>query len=141
MILNRSISNARVETCRLVLAGFVLLNVLILSLMPAGFMPEFNADGKVAIVICSGLGEKTIYVDADAAPDHPHDNPSHDDQSAPNTCAYYLAQGYALTTPGVGLAGPVAFEITNFAAMRDHNAEILRASRPAVRGPPAFMLS
>lgn len=40
------------------------------ALLPAGFMPVFSAAGMPQMVICSGLGTKTIPGDAEHAPRH-----------------------------------------------------------------------
>lgn len=57
----------------------LLLALIVRSLIPVGFMPGQTNIGKVQIVICSGYGEQTIYVDKDQAPsgmpvhETPHD--------------------------------------------------------------------
>jgi hypothetical protein len=39
------------------------------SIIPAGFMPDINASAAgTKLVICSGIGEKTIYLDQDGQP-------------------------------------------------------------------------
>lgn len=51
----------------LVMAGLALA---VQSLIPAGFMPEMGKRAGGFITICSGMGEKTVYVPGDSAPDH-----------------------------------------------------------------------
>ena len=40
----------------------VLVAFVAKSIVPVGFMPVFNKDGFTQIVICSGMGEKTITI-------------------------------------------------------------------------------
>ncbi len=56
------------------------------ALMPAGFMPSIAADGSYELVICSGMGEKTIRVSADGTPLQDQGAP----QSGDGACAFQL---------------------------------------------------
>jgi hypothetical protein len=70
---------------------FVLATILCLFLMqaliPSGYMPSFDKDGKIAIVICSLEGDETIYVDADQVPFSGEKNHPPSDHSQ-STCPY-----------------------------------------------------
>lgn len=46
----------------------LLAAIALRALLPAGFMPSFTADGTYELVICSGMGEKTVRVSADGTP-------------------------------------------------------------------------
>jgi hypothetical protein len=48
-----------------------LLGILIRSLIPTGFMPEFSQAGT-AFVICSGVEIKTVYLDENGQPTSGH---------------------------------------------------------------------
>lgn len=116
-------------------AALVLLGLLFQALIPAGFMPAFGHGGKVALVICSGLGEKTIFVDADDYGSADHD----DDNSA---CPYFLAQA-SVTVEGVpamaDLPQPVSSHIILASSALLDDQPYLPA--PPARGPPAAILS
>lgn len=74
---------------------FVAVAFVVKAFLPSGFMPVVNKDGFTQIVICSGMGEKTITVPSD-------DMPSQDHQNAPSdkVCAYQiLASAKLLFTP------------------------------------------
>ncbi|MFM2042913.1 MAG: hypothetical protein RLY86_1489 [Pseudomonadota bacterium] len=51
-------------------AGILLVVMFVRALIPAGFMPDAEAAsrGGFALVICTGMGERTILVDADGLP-------------------------------------------------------------------------
>jgi hypothetical protein len=119
-------------------AGLMILGVLLQALIPAGFMPSFAKDGKVALVICSGLGEKTVFVDADdySAPDHQSDN---DDNSA---CPYFLAQTPAQLSSPVIVADAM-LPVADLVVFNTSDTLIDQPYLPAppARGPPAVILS
>ncbi len=60
----------------LMMAG---LAIAVQSLIPAGFMPEMGKQAGSFMTICSGMGEKTVYVPGDSAPDH---------QAGQSACAF-----------------------------------------------------
>jgi hypothetical protein len=66
----------------------VLLALICQFLIPAGFMPNLTGAGKTALVICSGMGEKTIFVDAAGSGSDQTPASSH----SGDTCPYFLAQ-------------------------------------------------
>lgn len=68
-----------------------LLATLSQFVIPAGFMPHITGAGKVALVICSGIGEKTIFIDAAGSGSDQTPASSH----SGDTCPYFLAQGGA----------------------------------------------
>ena len=63
------------------LAHLLLLAVGIRALIPIGYMPDFTAavDGVFKVVICSGMGAKSVAFDADGEP-LPDQDVSHNDQ-------------------------------------------------------------
>lgn len=79
------------------IAGWaVLWAVVLISLVPVGFMPDLSRAGKVAVVICSGVMEKTIYVDPatgqpDSQPDkkssHKHEKSKDGNEKSP--CSFF----------------------------------------------------
>lgn len=83
------------------IAGWaVLCAVVLISLVPVGFMPDLSRAGKVAVVICSGVMEKTIYVDPatgqpdgqpDSQPDkkssHKHEKSKDGNETSP--CSFF----------------------------------------------------
>jgi hypothetical protein len=63
-MLNQTSLNA-LKSCLLLLA---LMGILVKGLIPLGFMPDFSKHAGTAIVICSGIEQKTVYVDQDGQP-------------------------------------------------------------------------
>jgi hypothetical protein len=89
----------------LMFIGFALKAVL-----PAGFMPDAKS-GVVAMVVCSGMGEKTIYVPDDGNKDHA---PKHEQK---DYCPYQVltqAKGFIDHAPQ---ALPVTFHYINAAVV------------------------
>jgi hypothetical protein len=114
--------------------AFVVLGVFVKSVLPAGFMPTVNADGFTEIVICSGMGEKTITVPSDENTDSPHE----EDRQASEVCAYQiLASGkILLNAPAFALAAPAMTTLPSaFASDRIVFAASNRSF--TARGPPS----
>lgn len=115
-------------------AAFLLLTlfaVIVKSFIPAGFMPE-SGTGFTKLVICSGLGEKTILV-----PTEDENYPSHEKQN--DICAYQILTAQkAAGAPDaiiVGLAPHIA-KIDYLLATAGASPPPLPASFSA-RGPPS----
>lgn len=110
-------------------AAVMVAALLVMALIPAGFMPSFGADGKVAIVICSGMGEKTVFVDADDAPAG-----THQDTEA---CPYFLAQSpTTMDAPVLFIDTPIYHIVSTF-SHDDAFVGGVRILSPPARGPPA----
>lgn len=61
-------------------AHLLLLAIVSRALIPIGYMPDFqSADGVFKVVICSGMGAKSVSLDADGNP-LPNQQSSHDEQ-------------------------------------------------------------
>ncbi len=58
------------------LTVFLMLALLLAAFMPAGFMPGRDADGKAALVICTAMGQQTVWVDAGQVPVKPGNEPA-----------------------------------------------------------------
>ncbi len=69
------------------------------AIIPAGFMPE-NKNGFMEMVICSGMGEKTILVPNSETPSSEHDN----DTTAKEVCAYQVLASGKVLVPAPVLA-------------------------------------
>ncbi len=71
--------------------AFILLAFVMQAMIPAGFMPGTDNDGKMKIVICSGNGFVTKLVDIDQLPANEDDTgqgTDHDHESSHSTCPY-----------------------------------------------------
>lgn len=103
---------------------------LLKALIPAGFMP--GAEGGMAkLVICSGLGEKTIYVPADGQPSSDHK------KSSGEHCAYQVLASLKnfVTPPQILLPLPQNVFIANETATQQVITS--RIDTPfTARGPP-----
>lgn len=74
-VMSRSMSRSVTPFLRLISVSFLtlaLLGVFIRALIPVGFMPDFGQQAGTALVICSGLETKTIYVDDKGQPAPAH---------------------------------------------------------------------
>ncbi len=123
------------RSARAFAAALALCAFLLLAFIPAGFMPSFAPDGKVAIVICSGMDSKTIYVDADQAPA----GPSHERADA--ACPFMLAQASAAPSP-VAIIAPSPV-ILSTPVLPSPGGIILSAADLALlpaRGPPSVAI-
>ena len=97
------------------IAGLLLLAVVLRGVVPPGFMPKHASDasghGLYAMVICTSMGTKTVYVPADKAPQMPAPAP-HAPGSASGAC-HFLSLGTDPSTPPAGNVISFAFQKTN----------------------------
>lgn len=102
------------------------------AIIPAGFMPE-SKGGFMELVICSGMGEKTIIV-----PSEDPQSPSHQNKKADKACAFQaLTSGKALVPAPIALL-PVP-DVTQVPAVISNNSvapSFYQLSFEA-RGPPS----
>jgi hypothetical protein len=114
------------------MAFLVIFAMFLKSAIPAGFMPTFDKEGFTQIVICSGMGQKTITVPSDNAP-----ATDHQDNASAKVCAYQmLASGKIILPPPVAiLPAPIvtrAFSVI----MEDVHAAFSTTLPFEARGPP-----
>lgn len=103
------------------------------AVIPAGFMPG-SSDGTIAMVICSGMGEKTVYMPASQVPD----GPDNQDSVAKDHCAYQLSASQKnILTPPVFIDAPTQI-YTNLGYIWQDQAALFthRALSYTPRGPP-----
>jgi hypothetical protein len=114
------------------MALLVILAVLVKSAIPAGFMPSFDKSGFTQIVICSGMGQKTITVPSDDAP-----ATDHKDNASAKVCAYQmLASGKTILPPPVAII-PAPIVTRAFAVTIEHVHAAFSTTLPfEARGPP-----
>jgi len=111
----------------------VVLAFAVKAVLPAGFMPVLNKDGFTEIVICSGMGEKTIKVPAEenAPADHP-------DENAGEVCAYQvLASGKILLSPLTTEISAPVIEAASPLFFSDGLTQTLTTYSLTARGPPS----
>ncbi len=82
---------------RLLCAALALV-FLAKALIPFGFMPGTDADGKIAIEICTSFGFEIVWVDAD---DLPYETPGRHDGAdhAADLCLYAPVLAQDIVTP------------------------------------------
>ncbi len=113
------------------LLALLLLAFTVKTAIPVGFMPGQGEGGMMALVICSGMGEKTILVPADSAPSPGKENASSD------PCAYHLAamQKNTVSAPPVlPLPASQPIDAAPAAPAANLSTPVLLAAAP--RGPP-----
>lgn len=113
------------------LLALLLLAFALKALIPAGFMPGQGEGGMTALVICSGMGEKTIFVPADSAPSPAKESASSD------PCAYHLAalQKNIISAPPIlPLPSLQNSDIAPAAPAANLSTPVILAAAP--RGPP-----
>jgi Trk-type K+ transport system membrane component len=104
------------------------LAVLAKAVIPAGFMPN---EGMTAMVICSGMGEKTVMVLSDQG--EPSDHKT-------EACAYHLAALQKIVSV-VLAAIPVATnpQIPHALVLQQQHVSEALISATSSRGPPALV--
>ena len=100
--------------------------------IPAGFMPGTDKNGMTALVICSGMGEKTVMVPADAPA------PVQNDQTGP--CDYFLSAAHKIIDVDIPLI-PMADNPLLIAETVFKDTVLVAASISSIsaRGPPALV--
>lgn len=118
--------------CAALLLFLAFAGLVARALIPAGFMPDVTQSGSMAMVICSGVSEKLVYLDDDGTV---HDAPV---QKAAAPCDYTLTVHLAsLIVPVVALflTDYDRFAVAASAAAAQYSAPPL----PYIaRGPPVF---
>jgi len=115
-------------------AWLALLALWLGAFAPPGFMPGFaRGAGAFAIVICSGVGLRTIQFDERGAP---REGP--DGAERRSGCVYASAASVALPPPSPLLAGPALWAGSSPTPRAD--APPLRSTSQAhgARAPPPF---
>ncbi len=112
------------------------LSLALKALLPTGFMPVIGQDGFTELVICSGMGEKTILVpnDENAPSDHKNDKPA-------KVCAYQiLVSGKSLISPPLAfIPSPLVLSAV-FEKPVDATFQPSIHSAFAARGPPSLLI-
>ena len=110
----------------------VVLAFAVKALLPAGFMPETKG-GFTKLVICSGMGEKTILVPNDEQ----QPSSDHEESKSDKVCAYQvLASGKILVPVPVVLLPITVLEQTSV-TLADDGFVFSTTSIPfEARGPP-----
>jgi hypothetical protein len=124
-------------TTQYISAGIFLLMVLavfVKSMIPAGFMPDVQS-GMIKMVICSGMGEKTIYVPTEDAPDH-----SQQPDQSNDHCAY---QNFGTAKIDHAVSENRAYDFSLVSEKIIYAEQnIISAFYPhslSLRGPPSFV--
>ncbi len=112
-----------------VIHAVIFIAFLLQATIPLGFMPDFESRSGTALVICSGYGEKTVYVDDDGQQGH----------HAAKPCAYSILALFS------GPAAPPELDLSavvvSIALPNSTSPEFLqpRYLRPHAIGPPLFV--
>jgi Protein of unknown function (DUF2946) len=123
---------------RYVLMALLMLGVLVNALIPLGFMPD-TIGGKIAIVICSGMGDKIVLVDSkDFTADDKQSSKSPHDESS--TCPYSLAQSVGVHPEHSLVSGAVPLKIVLLPASYKGPASQQYLFLQPVRGPPSDLV-
>jgi hypothetical protein len=80
------------------------------SMVPKGFMRAVDGQGKMAIVICSGAIQKTIYIDQEQVPDEGNT----DEQQPADSCPATIVSHQQLLTPVATLFLPLLRSYESF---------------------------
>ncbi len=107
----------------------VFLAIALNAFIPTGFMPSFSSVGKVAIVICSGIGEKTVYIDADTTKTDTHGT---NKQPCPYFLAHHPVKIDILSVSTIHLV----YTSTGFITLTANNPISVHDDIHVPRGPP-----
>lgn len=113
----------------------MLLAFAVKALIPAGFMPDYG-NGFMKLVICSGMGEKTILVPA--SDNSPHDQGT---ELSDEHCAYQTLT-FANHVPVPAIFTITAGTFINLPTPRTQTPLLadLHAHSIAARGPPSLLI-
>lgn len=123
--------------------SLALLLFAVHAILPTGFMPDLGAikDGRFEIVICTGLGTETLFVDQSGHPAAPKPSDTSGKHAGAYSCPFGAAIGKAFA---VSVATGVAYQY--FATASDIVAATVTAPQSSpelsVLGPraPPFRL-
>lgn len=109
----------------------MLLGFALNAFVPKGFMPSFDADGKVAIQICSGMdgSTRTIYVDGEQ-------EQSDDTHVNKDKCPYALALNKNFDVPVYDTALNVPLFSFQKSFINTHIARRILTGTSHSRAPP-----
>ena len=125
---------------RHVFLAFVTCLFFIKALIPAGYMPSFDRYGKIAVVICSLEGDKTVFVDADQALFSAEEN-HQPVEHFQNTCPYAVLAFAKIFVPparivfGTSAISDIDFQTRVASIWFDPSATPYHS-----RAPPVFIL-
>lgn len=103
------------------------------AIIPAGFMPE-TKNGFMELVICSGMGEKTVLVPMDDAAPSEHQ----DDKSSKDICSYQvLSSGQILVPVALATLPAPTLQAFSIAIPADGIVTSAHILSFEARGPPA----
>jgi hypothetical protein len=108
-----------------------LLGVVARALVPAGFMPDFSAQAGTPLIICSGTGEKTVYIDDTG---NPIDGAGY---KAEQPCVFALSFYAVQPVLPVLTIDPVVISVAFNLPQSLHSGWNKESLYP-VRGPPVF---
>ena len=114
----------------------LLIGLLLRSLVPAGYMPDFSttSDGGLKIVICTAIGVTALTVDDGGKP-VPDQGRKHQDQP----CAFAGIAAAPLPAMAPLETGTAAYERVAWAPRAGADLPPSRAGPPlGSRGPPIF---
>lgn len=75
------------------LSLFLLLAMFLQALLPLGYMPSFDENGKRTIVICSGAVTKTVTIDVTPSSEDTEEN-EHDNDICPFSPVNTVSNGF-----------------------------------------------
>ncbi|MEJ8476275.1 hypothetical protein [Roseibium algae] len=90
-----------------------LLLLLLSSSIPSGFMPEFNANGQITVVLCTSDGLRSVVLNQDGTevPDpgtNPNDDTDRDDPGGVSgLCAFSVLGASALVSDRLVVSAPI----------------------------------
>lgn len=111
----------------------MVLAFVLKAVIPAGFMPE-TKNGFMELVICSGMGEKTILVPNGETPSSEHQ----DDKAGKDVCAYQILASGKILVPDVTAIQSAPVREEAHSAQTD-DSRLLSAHHLSfeARGPPS----
>ncbi|TWI87058.1 hypothetical protein JM93_02295 [Roseibium hamelinense] len=69
---------------------------IFLALLPNGFMPGVGSDGRFSIVICTGDGLQTVFLNTDGTTDPDSNNGEPRNSAAHSICGFYAVAAAAI---------------------------------------------
>ena len=118
---------------KLIFKIVLVLAFVLQALIPAGFMPG-SAMAGTPVVICSGMGQKTVLIDGDGQPagQQEHDKNTH----AP--CPWSVLPASLTPPQGFSPAAVFAFAVPEYGPEKGGLFKAASLYRPNATAPPAL---
>ncbi|MTI00027.1 DUF2946 family protein [Roseibium sp. RKSG952] len=119
-----------------VVLRLLLLPYVLISLIPAGYMPDVADDGQISITICTTNGLQTLFLNEDGTFDHGSPGGEEEPRTADALCAFSALYHVAVLQPDDPVPHVTAVKTRISAAKSDTGVHLRRFPPLGARAPP-----